>query len=404
MSENSVYIVATARTPIGSFQGALSSLNYVDLGAHAVTAALSKVPEIKPEQVEEIVFGNVVQANVGQNPARQVALKSKLGVDTVATTVNKVCASGLKATIIAAQTILLGNADIVVAGGAESMTNAPYYVPAARSGARYGDSVLVDGLQRDGLADAYDGTAMGVSAEKCARDYNLSREDQDNFAIKSYQKSQKAHESGKFKNEITPVVIPGFRGKPSTTVDVDEESYKLNVDKLKSARTVFQKENGTVTAANASPINDGGAALVLVSHKKLVELNLKPIARILGWGEAAQNPEDFTTAPSLAVPKALKHAGLKIEDVDFFELNEAFSVVGLSNQKILGIPEEKLNVYGGAVAIGHPLGCSGARIVVTLASVLQQEGGKIGVAGICNGGGGASSIVIEKLSSEHISL
>lgn len=404
MSDNSVYIVAASRTPIGSFQGSLASLNYVDLGSHAVDAALSKVPEIKPTDVEEIVFGNVVQANVGQNPARQVALKSKLGVDTVATTVNKVCASGLKATIIAAQSILLGNADIVVAGGAESMTNAPYYVPAARSGARYGDSVLVDGLQRDGLADAYDGSAMGVSAEKCARDYSFSREDQDNFAIKSYEKAQKAHESGKFKNEIAPITIPGFRGKPSKTIDIDEESYKLNVDKLKSARTVFQKENGTVTAANASPINDGGAALILVSHKKLVELKLKPIARILGWGEAAQNPEDFTTAPSLAIPKALKHAGISIDDVDFFELNEAFSVVGLSNQKILSIPDEKLNVYGGAVAIGHPLGCSGARIVVTLTSVLQQENGKIGVVGICNGGGGASSLVIEKLSSEFISL
>jgi len=404
MSENSVYIVATSRTPIGSFQGGLSSLNYVDLGAHAVKSALAKVPEIKPQEVEEIVFGNVIQANVGQNPARQVAMKSELGVDTVATTVNKVCASGLKATIIAAQSILLGNADIVVAGGAESMSNAPYYVPAARSGARYGDSVLIDGLQRDGLADAYDGTAMGVAAEKCARDHQFSREDQDNFAIKSYQKAQAAHESGKFKNEISSITIPGFRGKPSTQVEVDEESYKLNIDKLRSARTVFQKENGTVTAANASPINDGGAALVLVSHKKLVELGLKPIARILGWGEAAQNPEDFTTAPSLAVPKALKHAGIDIKDVDFFELNEAFSVVGLSNQKILGIEESKLNVYGGAVAIGHPLGCSGARIIVTLANVLQQENGKIGVAGICNGGGGASSIVIEKLSSEHIAL
>lgn len=401
---DSVYIVATARTPIGSFQGALKDLKYVDLGAHAVKSALAKVPEIKPTDVEEIVFGNVVQANVGQNPARQVAIKSGLGVDTVATTVNKVCASGLKATIIAAQTILLGNADIVIAGGAESMTNAPYYVPAARSGARYGDSVLVDGLQRDGLADAYDGTAMGVSAEKCARDHGFSREDQDEFAIKSYQKAQAAHEANKFKNEISPVVIPGFRGKPDTTVEVDEEVYKLNIDKLKTARTVFQKENGTVTAANASPINDGGAALVLVSHKKLVELKLKPIARILGWGEAAQNPEDFTTAPSLAVPKALKHANISIDDVDFFELNEAFSVVGLSNAKILNIPEEKLNVYGGAVAIGHPLGCSGARIIVTLASVLQQENGKIGVCGICNGGGGASSMVIEKLSSEHFQL
>lgn len=403
MSE-AAYIVAVARTPMGSFQGALSSLNYVDLGSHAVTAALAKVPEIKPTDVEEIVFGNVIQANVGQNPARQVALKSGLGIDTVASTVNKVCASGLKATIIGAQSIMLGNADIVVTGGAESMTNAPYYIPAARSGARYGDSTLVDGLQRDGLSDAYDGKAMGVSAEKCARDHSLSREDQDDFAIKSYQKAQKSHQDGKFKNEIAPITIKGFRGKPDVLVEVDEEVNKLNVDKLKSARTVFQKENGTVTAANASPINDGAAALVLVSYKKLKELNLKPIARILGWGEAAQNPEDFTTAPSLAVPKALKHANLSIDDVDFFEFNEAFSVVGLANQKILSIPDEKLNVYGGAVAMGHPLGASGARIIATLTSVLNQENGKIGVAAICNGGGGASAIVIERIASEHTTL
>jgi acetyl-CoA C-acetyltransferase len=404
MPDNSAYIVAVARTPMGSFQGALASQNYVDLGSHTVKAVLAKVPEIQPAQVEEIVFGNVVQANVGQNPARQVALKSGLSVKTVATTVNKVCASGLKATIIAAQTILLGNADIVVAGGAESMTNAPYYIPSARSGARYGDAVMVDGLTRDGLQDAYDGSAMGVCAEKCARDYNFSREDQDDFAIKSYQKAQAAHAAGKFKSEIAPITIKGFRGKPDVVVEIDEESTKLNIDKLRSARTVFQKENGTVTAANASPINDGAAALILVSHKKLVELKLKPIARILGWGEAAQNPEDFTTSPALAVPKALKHADISLDDVDFFEFNEAFSVVGLANQKILGIPEEKLNVYGGAVAMGHPLGCSGARILVTLTSVLQQEGGKIGCVAICNGGGGASAMVLEKLSSEHVAL
>ncbi|CCH41054.1 Acetyl-CoA acetyltransferase IB [Wickerhamomyces ciferrii] len=404
MSDNYAYIVAASRTPIGSFQGKLASLNYVDLGAHSVTSALAQVPEIKPSDVEEIVFGNVIQANVGQNPARQVALKSNLGVNTVATTVNKVCASGLKSTIIAAQSILLGNADIVVAGGSESMTNAPYYVPTARSGARFGEASLVDSLQRDGLSDAYDNQAMGVHAEKCAKDYQLSRDDQDNFAIKSYTKAQKAQESGKFSNEISPITIKGFRGKPDTIVESDEEPSKLNVDKLKSARTVFQKDNGTVTAPNASSINDGGAALVLVSHKKLIELNLKPIARILGWGEAAQNPEDFTTAPSLAIPKALKHANISIENVDFFEINEAFSAVGLANQKILQIPDSKINVYGGAVAIGHPLGCSGARIIVTLTSVLNQENGKIGVAGICNGGGGASSIVIEKLSSNHFSL
>lgn len=404
MSSQSVYIVAAARTPMGSFQGSLSSLNYVDLGVHAVTAALAKVPEIKPESVEELVFGGVIQANVGQNPAKQVAVKSGLGVNTNASTINKVCASGTKATIIGAQSILTGSADIVVVGGAESMTNAPYYLPSGRAGARFGDATIVDSLQKDGLNDAYDHTAMGVSAEKCARDHDFSREQQDEFAIKSYQKAQKAHADGKFESEIAPITIKGFRGKPDVTVSVDEEANKLNIDKLKTARTVFQKENGTVTAANASPINDGGAALVLVSQKKLAELNLKPLARIVGWGEAEQNPQDFTTAPALAVPVALKHAGLSIDEIDFFEFNEAFSVVGLANQKILNLPDEKINVYGGAVALGHPLGCSGARIIVTLTSVLNQEGGRFGVAAICNGGGGASAIVIEKISAEHVAL
>ncbi|KAH3677110.1 hypothetical protein WICMUC_001865 [Wickerhamomyces mucosus] len=404
MSDNSVYIVATARTPIGSFQGGLSSLTYVDLGAHAVTAALSKVPEINPETVDELVFGGVLQANVGQNPAKQVAIKSGLGVKTNSSTINKVCASGTKSTIIGAQSILTGSADIVVVGGAESMTNAPYYLPSARAGARFGEAKIIDSLQRDGLNDAYDNTAMGVSAEKCARDHNISREEQDDFAIKSYQKAQQAHTSGKFKNEIAPITIKGFRGKPDVVIEIDEETSKLNIDKLRTARTVFQKENGTVTAANASPINDGGAALVLVSHKKLVELKLKPLARIVGWGEAEQDPQDFTTAPSLAVPVALKHANLEIDNIDFFEFNEAFSVVGLANTKILNLPQEKVNVYGGAVAIGHPLGCSGARIIVTLTSVLEQENGKLGVAAICNGGGGASAIVIEKLSSDHVAL
>lgn len=404
MSDNSAYIVAVARTPIGSFQGSLASQTFVDLGAHAVKAALAKVPEIAVADVEEIVFGNVVSANIGQNPARQVALKAGLGIDTIASTVNKVCASGMKATIIAAQSIMLGTADVVIAGGAESMTNAPYYIPTARAGARYGDATIVDGLARDGLKDAYSNDAMGVCAEKCARDYTFSREEQDAYAIGSYTKAQAAHSAGKFKSEIAPITIKGFRGKPDTVVEVDEESTKFNEEKLKTARTVFQKVDGTVTAANASPINDGGAAIILVSHKKLVELGLKPIARILGWGEAEQVPEDFTTSPSLAVPKALKHAKINIDEVDFFEFNEAFAVVGLANQKILNLPSEKLNVYGGAVAIGHPLGCSGARIIVTLTSVLAQESGKIGVAAICNGGGGASAVVVEKLSSEYISL
>lgn len=397
MSEN-VYIVAAARTPIGSFQGSLSSKTYVDLGSTAVKGALAQVPEIDPISVEEIVFGNVISANIGQAPARQVALASGLGKHIVATTVNKVCASGMKAIIIGAQAIKSGSADIIVAGGAESMTNAPYYMPAARSGARFGETKLIDGIQKDGLNDAYDGQAMGVHAEKCASDFQLSREDQDNFAIASYQKAQAAQGQGKFEKEIVPVTIKGFRGKPDTTITHDEEPAKLNAEKLKSARAVFKKENGTVTAPNASPINDGGAAVVLVSEKKLKELSLKPLALIKGWGEAAHEPCDFTWAPSLAVPKALKHAGIEdIQQVDFFELNEAFSVVGLANTKILGLDPTKVNVYGGAVAIGHPLGCSGARIVVTLSSVLSQEGGSIGVAGICNGGGGASAIVLQRL-------
>ncbi|ODV87157.1 hypothetical protein CANARDRAFT_5712 [[Candida] arabinofermentans NRRL YB-2248] len=397
MSKESVYIVSVARTPIGSFQGKLASLSYVDLGAHAVKAAIEKVPQIKPTDVEEIFFGNVLQANVGQAPARQVALKAGLGEDTPATTINKVCASGMKAIIIGAQHILTGCGDIVVAGGAESMTNTPYYVPAARSGLRFGDNSIVDGISRDGLNDAYDGKAMGVAAEKCAKDNELTREQQDDFAVASYQKAQKAHADGKFKSEISPITIKGSRGKPDVIVEVDEEASKLDEGRLRTARTVFQKENGTVTAPNASPINDGGAAVVLMSEKKVKELGIKPLAKIIGWGDAAHAPVDFTTAPSLAVPKALKHAGITIDQVDFFEFNEAFSVVGLANTKLLSIEPSKVNVYGGAVAIGHPLGCSGARIVATLSSVLHQEGGKIGVAAICNGGGGASAIVIEKL-------
>lgn len=396
MSKEYVYIVAGARTPIGSFQGSLSSLNYVDLGSHAVKAALEKVPQIKPTDVEEIFFGNVLQANVGQAPARQVALKSGLGEDTPATTINKVCASGMKAVILATQTILTGCADIVVAGGAESMTNCPYYLPAARAGLRFGDNSIIDGISKDGLNDAYDGKAMGVAAEKCALDHNISRTEQDDFAISSYKKSQKAHDDGKFKQEISPITIKGIRGKPDVIVERDEETAKLNETKLRAARTVFQKENGTVTAPNASPINDGGAALILMSERKIKELNIKPIAKIIGWGDAAHAPVDFTTAPSLAIPKAIKHAGIKIDDVDFFEFNEAFSVVGLANTKLLNLDPSKVNVYGGAVAIGHPLGCSGARIIVTLMSVLNQEDGKIGAAAICNGGGGASAIVIEK--------
>lgn len=398
MTPPPVYIVATSRTPIGSFQGELASLTYSDLGAHAVKTALAKVPQIKLESVEEVFFGGALQANVGQNPARQVALKAGLSEGVVATTINKVCASGMKAIILGAQTIITGNADIVVAGGAESMTNTPYYLPSARAGARFGDSTIIDGIQKDGLLDAYDQKLMGVAAEKCAKDQGFSREDQDDYAIGSYTKAAAAHAAGKFKNEIAPITIKGFRGKPDVVVSIDEESKNLNESKLRSARTVFQKDNGTVTAPNASPLNDGGAAVVLVSEAKLRELGLKPLAKIIGWGDAARTPIDFTIAPALAIPKALKHAQISVDQVDYFELNEAFSVVGLANTKLLSLNSEKVNVYGGAVAIGHPLGCSGARIVVTLLSVLGQENGKIGVAGICNGGGGASSIVIEKIN------
>lgn len=395
-----VYIVSTARTPIGSFQGSLSSLTYSDLGAHAVKAALAKVPQIKPEEVDEIVFGGVLQANVGQAPARQVALKAGLPDTIIASTINKVCASGMKAIIIGAQNIICGTSDVVVVGGAESMSNTPYYLPSARNGARYGDATLVDGVQKDGLLDVYEEKLMGVAAEKCAKDHGFSREDQDNFAINSYKKAGDALTKGKFRSEIAPVTIKGFRGKPDTVVENDEEIGKFNESKLKSARTVFQKENGTVTAPNASKLNDGGAALILVSEAKLKQLGLKPLAKISGWGEAARSPFDFTIAPALAVPKAIKHAGLSLDNVDFFELNEAFSVVGLANAELVNIPLEKLNVYGGAVAMGHPLGCSGARIVITLLSVLTQEGGRFGAAGVCNGGGGASSIIIEKIDSD----
>ncbi|EGW33160.1 thiolase ib [Spathaspora passalidarum NRRL Y-27907] len=399
-----VYIVSAARTPVGSFQGQLSSLSYSDLGAHAVKAALAKVPQIQPSEVDEIVFGGVLQANVGQAPARQVALKAGLPNSIVASTINKVCASGMKSIIIGAQNIICGTSEIVVAGGAESMSNTPYYLPAARTGARYGDSVMVDGVQKDGLLDVYEQKLMGVAAEKCAKDHGFTRDDQDDFAVGSYKKAAEAYAQGKFASEVAPITIKGIRGKPDVVVSEDEEVKNLNESRLRSARTVFQKENGTVTAPNASKLNDGGAAVVLVSEAKLKQLGLKPIAKIVGWGEAATEPFDFTIAPSLAVPKALKHANVSLDQVDYFELNEAFSVVGLANTKLLNLPADRVNVYGGAVAIGHPLGCSGARIVVTLLSILGQEGGKIGVAGICNGGGGASSIVIEKLDHDESKL
>lgn len=390
-----VYIVAVARTPVGSFLGSLSSLNAIQLGSHAIKAALERVPEIKPEDVEEVFFGNVLSANLGQAPARQCALGAGLSESVVCTAVNKVCASSLKAIILGAQTIITGNASIVVAGGTESMSNVPHYLPGSRSGTKYGDITLVDGVQKDGLRDAYGKKElMGNQGELCSQDHDISREAQDEYAIKSYQKAQAAVEAGVF-TEIAPIEINNGR-KGVIKVDTDEEVKNLDIARLKTARTVFIP-NGTVTAPNASPINDGAAAVVLVSEAKLKELGIKPLAKILGWGDAAHKPEHFTTAPALAIPKAIQHAGLKPEDIDYYEINEAFSVVALANVKLLGLDAEKVNVFGGSVAIGHPLGASGARIVTTLTSVLREKKAKIGCAGICNGGGGASALVIENL-------
>ncbi|CAN8101420.1 unnamed protein product [Discula destructiva] len=393
-----VYIASVARTPVGSFLGSLSSLTAVQLGAHAIKAAVERVPEVKPEDVEEVFFGNVLSAGVGQAPARQCAIHAGLSDTVVATTVNKVCASGMKAIILGAQTIMTGNASIVVAGGTESMSNAPHYLPNLRTGVKYGDGGLIDAVQKDGLRDAYGKQElMGMAAELCASTHELTREQQDEYAIKAYQKAQAATEAGKFASEIAPIEVSGGRGKPAIKIDRDEEVKNLHVEKLKSARAVFIPGTGTVTAPNASPINDGASAVVLVSEAKLKELGIKPIAKILGWGDAAHAPEKFTTAPALAIPKAIKHAGLTADQVEFYEINEAFSVVALANVKLLNLDPETVNVFGGSVAIGHPLGCSGARIVTTLTSVLKDKKAKIGCAGICNGGGGASAIVIENL-------
>ena len=336
--------------------------------------------------------------SVGQNPARQCALGAGLENTTVCTTVNKVCASGVKAIVLGAQTIMTGKADIVVAGGAESMSNAPHYLPNMRTGAKFGNQSLVDGVLRDGLSDAYGKKEhMGLQGEECAQDHGFNREQQDEFAIQSYKRAQDAQQKGLFDFEIAPIEIPGARGKPGVTVDKDDEPKNLNEEKLKSMKPAFIPNGGTVTAPNASPLSDGGAAVVLVSEDKLKELNIKPLAKILGWADAEQQPSKFTTSPAIAIPKALQHAGVKQEDVDVFEINEAFSVVALANMKLLGLKDDKVNIHGGAVAIGHPLGASGARIVTTLMGALKATKGKIGVAGICNGGGGASALVIESM-------
>ncbi|NMH29054.1 acetyl-CoA C-acyltransferase [Flavobacterium silvaticum] len=387
-----VAIVSAVRTPIGSFMGALSTVPAPQLGGAAIKAALEKI-NLKPELVDEVLMGNVVQAGVGQAPARQAALAAGLPDSVITTTVNKVCASGMKAVTQAAQAIMNGDAEIVVAGGMENMSLIPHYVH-MRNGVKFGPTTLVDGLQKDGLTDAYDNNAMGVCADLCASEYGFSREDQDAFAIQSYERSAAAWNAGKFDNEVIPVSVPQRRGEP-IVVSKDEEYTNVKLDKVASLAPAFTKE-GTVTAANASTINDGAAALILMSEEKANELGLKPLAFIKGYADAEQEPKWFTTAPAKALPKALAKAGITKDDVDFFEFNEAFSVVGLANAKILGLPADKINVNGGAVSLGHPLGCSGARIIVTLLNVLEQNNAKIGAAAICNGGGGASAIVLEK--------
>ena len=387
-----VVIVSAVRTPIGSFMGALSSVPATKLGAAAIKGALNKI-NLDPKLVDEVLMGNVVQAGNGQAPARQAALFAGLSENVACTTVNKVCASGMKAVMQGAQAIIAGDAEIVVAGGMENMSLIPHYVH-LRNGVKFGPTSLIDGMQKDGLTDAYDNNAMGVCADLCATEYNFTREDQDNFAIQSYQRSAAAWDAGKFESEIVPVEVPQRKGD-AIIVSKDEEYTNVKLDKIPSLAPVFTKD-GTVTAANASTINDGAAALVLMSEEKAKSLNLKPLAYIKSYADAAQEPKWFTTAPAKALPKALDKAGLSINDVDYFEFNEAFSVVGLANAKILGIDNAKVNVNGGAVSLGHPLGCSGARIIVTLINVLNQNNGKIGAAAICNGGGGASAIVIEK--------
>lgn len=387
-----VVIVSAVRTPIGSFMGALSSVPATKLGAAAIKGALNKI-NLDPKLVDEVLMGNVVQAGNGQAPARQAALYAGLSESVACTTVNKVCASGMKAVMQGAQAIMAGDAEIVVAGGMENMSLIPHYVH-LRNGVKFGPTSLVDGMQKDGLTDAYDNNAMGVCADLCASEYNITREDQDNFAIQSYERSAAAWEAGKFDAEIVPVEVPQRRGD-AIVVTKDEEFTNVKLDKIPSLAAVFTKE-GTVTAANASTINDGAAALVLMSEEKAQSLGLKPLAYIKSYADAAQEPKWFTTSPAKALPKALDKAGLTVADVDFFEFNEAFAVVGLANAQILGLDNDKINVNGGAVSLGHPLGCSGARIIVTLINVLNQNNAKIGAAAICNGGGGASAIVIER--------
>ncbi|MDI5888509.1 MULTISPECIES: acetyl-CoA C-acyltransferase [Flavobacterium] len=387
-----VVIVSAVRTPIGSFMGGLSTVTAPKLGAIAIKGALDKI-KLDPNLIDEVFMGNVVQAGVGQAPARQAALFAGLPDSVACTTINKVCASGMKAVMLGAQAIQCGDAEIVVAGGMENMSLIPHYMN-LRNGTKFGPATMIDGMQKDGLTDAYDNSAMGVCADLCASEYNITREDQDNYAIQSYERSAKAWDSGKFDNEVVPVPVPQRKGDP-IIVSKDEEFTNVKLDKIPSLNAVFTKD-GTVTAANASTINDGAAAVILMSEEKAIALGLKPLAYINGYADAAQEPKWFTTSPAKAIPKALEKAGITINDVDYFEFNEAFAVVGLANSQILGLEDNKVNVNGGAVSLGHPLGCSGVRIIVTLLNVLEQNNAKIGAAAICNGGGGASAIVIER--------
>lgn len=390
-----VFILAAARTPIGSFGGALSSVHAARLGAVAIKGALQK-SSIEPDSVDEVYMGNVIAANLGQAPARQAAIFAGLPSSVICTTVNKVCASGMKALTFASQAIQLGDAQVVVAGGMENMSQIPYYLPKARNGYGYGHGEVLDGLLKDGLTDAYDQSAMGLCGDKTASKYTITREQQDEFAIRSYRLSAESSEKGYFENEIIPVEIPSAKGAPSTFVAEDEEFKRVKFEKIPSLKPVFSPE-GTVTAANASTINDGAAALVLASASAVAKSGVKPVGRIVAYADAEQDPSWFTTTPVLATHKVLKKAGLSLSDIDYFEVNEAFAVVALYYIKELGLDLQKVNVFGGAVSLGHPLGASGARIVTTLLSVLEQKKGRYGLAAICNGGGGASAVIIERL-------
>lgn len=389
-----VYIVSATRTPIGSFGGSLASLSAVKLGAIAVQGALHNIG-LDPKHIQELYFGNVISSGLGQAPATQVAVAAGLGYEIPCTIINKVCASGMKSIMLGAQSIMLGQNDAVMTGGMESMSNIPYYLPKARNGYKFGNGEILDGLSYDGLTDVYNQCAMGVCADNTAKEMNITRKEQDDYAIASYKRSAAAWAAGKFKDEITPVEIIGKKGDVSVFAE-DEEYKNVNFEKIPGLKPVFTKD-GTVTAANASTLNDGAAAVILMSKEKMNALGLKPIAKIRGFADAAQDPMWFTTTPTLAIPKAMKAAGVSSADVGFYEINEAFSAVAIANSKNLSLDPEKVNVNGGAVALGHPLGASGARITITLATILKQNKASIGVAGICNGGGGASAIVIERV-------